>query len=228
MLSYLCVLYTDPIRAICAVLVEIGNDDALTTGSDGTKLCLTYAETLSKLLGSPTVRDKVFAEWLIKGLKNVTESKDRTELWKNFYILRSSKQFCGKWREYLELLNLSNEPLFYQHVTLTLFDWILSNKFKNDARPSETSAVEFTYEEENAIRYMGGYVIRKLKEKKDLDVDFLEDTDKEYLHSHSTDWINAIDRGGLVHITDSCFQLFLAIETVTRQEMKAMAAVMDD
>ena len=76
-------------------------------------------------------------------------------------------------------------------------------------------------------RYMGGYVIRKLKEKKGLDVDFLEDTDKEYLHSHSTDWINAIDRGGLVHITDSCFQLFLAIETVTRQGMKATAAVMD-
>ena len=104
----------------------------------------------------------------------------------------------------------------------------LSDKLKNDARPSELSAVEFTYEEENAIRYMGGYVIRKLKEKKDLDVDFLEDTDKEYLHSHSTDWVNAIDRSGLVHIIDSCFQLFLAIEMVTRQEIKATAAVMDD
>ena len=92
---------------------------------------------------------------------------------KNFYILRSSKQFCGKWREYLELLNLINEPLFYQHLTLTLFDWILSDKFKNDARRSETSAVEFTYEEESAIRYVGGYVIRKLKEKKSLDMVFL-------------------------------------------------------
>ena len=75
---------------------------------------------------------------------------------------------------------------------------------------------------------MGSYVIMKLKEKKDLDVGFLEYTDKEYLHYHSTDWINAIDRGGLVHITDSFFQLFLAIDTVTRQEMKATAAVMDD
>ena len=44
----------------------------------------------------------------------------------------------------------------------------------------------------------------------------------------SSDWIYAIDRGGLVHITDSCFQLFLAIETVTRQKMKATNAVMDD
>lgn len=62
-------MYTDPIRAIRAVLVEITNDDALTTGSDGTKLCLTYAETLSKQLNGPTVQDMVFAEWLIKGLK---------------------------------------------------------------------------------------------------------------------------------------------------------------
>ena len=72
---------------------------------------------------------------------------------------------------------------------------------------------------------MGGYVIRKLKEKDQQDVGFL---DKEYLESQSSDWINAIDRGDLVHITDSCFQLFLAIEMVTRQEMKATAAVMDN
>ena len=158
-------------------------------------------------------------------MENVTKSKDRTELWKKFYVLRRSKQ----WREYLELLNLSNEPLFfYQHLTLALFDQMLLDKFKDDARPLETSAIEFTYEEENAIRYMGGYVIRKLREKKDLNVGFLEDSDKEYLHFHSTDWINAIDRGGLMHITDSCFQLFLAVESVTRQEMKSMAAVMDD
>lgn len=31
-----------------------------------------------------------------------------------------------------------------------------------------------------------------------------------------------------MHITDSCFQLFLAIETVTRQTMKPTAAIMDD
>lgn len=120
-----------------------------------------------------------------------------------------------------------NEPLFYYHLTLALFDQILSDKFKDDTRSSETSAIEFTYKEENPIRYMGGYVIRKLREKKDLD-GFFEDSDKEYLHFHSTDSINAIDCGGLMQITDSCFQLFLAIETVTRQEMKAMAAVMDD
>ena len=78
------------------------------------------------------------------------------------------------------------------------------------------------------IRYIGGYVIMKLREKKNLDVGFFEDFHKEYLQSHSTDRINAIDHGGFVHITDSCFQLFLTIETVTHQEMKPTTAVMDD
>lgn len=215
-----------PIRAIRAVLVDISNDDALTTGSVGTKLCLTYAEALSKQLISPTIQDEAFAKWLHKGLVDIMQNGDRTELWKQFYGLRSSNEFCKKWEEYLDHLDLSNEPLFYQHLTLALFEQILSDTFKDDPCPSETSSTEFTYEEENAIRYMGGYVIRKLKEK-DLDVGFLEDSDK-YLESQSSDWINAIDCGGLVHITDSCFQLFLAIETITRQEMKATAAVMDD
>ena len=56
---------------------------------------------------------------------------------------------------------------------LALFDQMLFEKFEDDARPSEISAIEFMYKEENAIRYMGGYVMRKLREKKDLDVGFL-------------------------------------------------------
>jgi len=55
---------------------------------------------------------------------------------------------------------------------------------------------------------------------KNYDVEFLIDSRKEYVHVQSSDWINAIDRGGLVHITDSCFQLFLGIETVTCQNLK--------
>ena len=83
------------------------------------------------------------------------------------------------------------------------------------------------YEQENAIQYMVGYVIRKLKEKHD--VEFLVDSkNKIHLEAQFSDWINAVGRGGLVHITDPCFQLFLAIETVTRQKMKATNAIMDD
>lgn len=223
-MSLLCI---DPIRTVRAVLLEVSSDDALSTGSDGIKLCRTYAESLLKQLTTPTDQDKLFTEWLLQSLIKVMKSKDKTELWKNFYVLRSSDLFCRKWREYLESLKLNDEPLFFQHFTLSLFNQMLSDKFKDSASASETNTSEFTYEEENAIRYMGGYVIRKIREKKNMDVSFLEDSDKVYLQSQSTDWINAIDRGGLIHITDSCFQLFLAVETFTRQEMKD-TTFMDD
>ena len=56
----------------------------------------------------------------------------------------------------------------------------------------------------------------------------MDSKNKACLETHSSDWVNAIDQGGLVHVTDQCFQLFLAIETVTRQKMKATNAVMND
>lgn len=94
----------------------------------------------------------------------------------------------------LEHLNLKGEPLYYQHVTLALHERLLCTKFKFSDVSSATNTVEFTYEEENTVvRYMGGYVTM-------------------YLDAQSSDWINAIDQGGLVHITDACFQLFIAIE----------------
>ena len=54
----ICLYFADPIRAVRAVLLEIIDDDALSTGLDGTKLCCTYAETLSKQLTIPTDQDK--------------------------------------------------------------------------------------------------------------------------------------------------------------------------
>ena len=147
-------------------------------------------------------------------------------MWTQFFILRSSSEFYTRWQQYLEHLKLKGEPLFYQHVTLALYEWLLRVTFRLTNAVPEESATQFSYEEENAIRYMGGYVIRKLG--KNCDIEFLIDPKKDYLHVQSSDWINTIGRGGLVHITDSCYQLFLAIETVTRQKMKATNAVMDD
>ena len=211
------------------MLLEIANDDAMTTGTDGTKLCLSYAGNVTKQLCNPTVEDKEFASWLIESLEGtMTDGENRTKLWKQFFALRSSEEFGLRWKQYLEHLKLTGKPLFYQHFTLVLYEQLLCSKFRITDTAFEENDIQFTYEEENAIRYMGGYVVRKLKEKKH-DVEFLVNSrNKACLEAQSSDWINAVDRGGLVHITDPCFQLFLAIETVTRQKMKATSAVMND
>ena len=94
------------------MLLEIANDDAMTTGTAGTKLCLSYAADIMKQLTDPTVEDKEFAYWLIKSLVGtIKEGEDKTKLWKQFFTLCSSMEFCLRWRQYLEHLKLTGEPL---------------------------------------------------------------------------------------------------------------------
>ena len=58
----------DPVRVLRAVLLEIATDDTLSTGTEGTKLCLSYTKVLLKQLTEPTTQDKEFAGSLIECL----------------------------------------------------------------------------------------------------------------------------------------------------------------
>ena len=81
--------------------------------------------------------------------------------------------------------------------------------------------VQFTYEGENAIRYMAGFVqkVQKKLDAKDVEM-LIENNEAAITDSSSAEWINIINWGGLVHVTDACYQLLLAIEQVTRQELQ--------
>jgi len=67
---------------------------------------------------------------------------------------------------------------------------------------------------------MAGYVVHKLQKKLGKEeVEKLIETDKTTIEdSSSVEWTNIIDRGGLVHVTDECYQLFLAVEHATWQQ----------
>ena len=92
-----------------------------------------------------------------------------------------------------------------QHVTLKYFESLLQTKLKPSVATlsNEADVVHFTYEEENAIRYMSRYVVRKLQaSSKCSTTDFLVLKDPDVADAtESTDWIKLIDRGGLV-----CYQ----------------------
>ena len=71
-----------------------------------------------------------------------------------------------QWKTYL----LSNghfdaKPLFYQHVTIELFEQLLHEKLEEFNTEQPLSDINISEEEENAIRYMAGYVIHKLEKK---------------------------------------------------------------
>lgn len=79
-----------------------------------------------------------------------------------------------------------------------------------------------TYEEENVVRYVGGYVIRELKKDKVNSyvlplLEKLTDTENRTEVGDSCHWVTSINRGGLTKITDEAFQCFYDIEVHIRR-----------
>ena len=80
-------------------------------------------------------------------------------------------------------------------------------------------------DEENTVRYIGGYVVRQVKEKlkkpKDdeslIILNNMIQSEKLTSSSSSEQWIETVDRGGLVRITDTAYQCFYAIEYALRR-----------
>ena len=99
---------------------------------------------------------------------------------------------------------------------------------------SKNKAFEPTYEELNGIRYVAGWVIRSVSKKinkssnplkKDLSIclfHLVDDTDD--ILQESSEWVNAVDRGGLTRVNNATFQLFLAVENEFRSLLSAAPA----
>ena len=80
-----------------------------------------------------------------------------------------------------------------------------------------------TYEEENAVTYVPGYVIHSLlqQENKSFHKIFEELVNKDKTDQENVveEWLKAVDRGGLTRIITDAFQLFYAVETCVRQHL---------
>ena len=203
------------------------NDEVLQTDSKGAKLCIGNAKNFIQILANPSPSDKRFTEEIVAILNKPIDDAlgcgkvDSEKMWSGFHKLWSSEEYSTKWRSYLSSNNsLVTKSLFYQHVTIELFEQLLCDKLQDNNESTNSSIdVSISHEEENAIRYMGGYVIRKLN-KKQYSVDCLIEKNKDSIaETSSTEWVNLIDRGGLVHVTEQCHQLFLSIEYITRHHM---------
>ena len=104
----------------------------------------------------------------------------------------------------MEQLKLKPLLLFIQHVTQEVFETIL---IKNFSAPNSVSTHEVPWltDEENALTYGAGYVIRSIKEKlkKPKDDDKLtilnnlvqNCTERTTYPSTSEKWVDAVDRG---------------------------------
>lgn len=157
-------------------------------------------------------------------------SYPENKVWQNFHQLRCTDHFKEQWEQYLENCNLCKEPIFYQHVTLKLFEEQLKEHMKREresvAVTDDDDVESLTYEEENAVRYMCGYVVRKMQNASNhVEVGFLISDQAAASKMESSEWIKLIDRGGLVHVTDDCFQLFLSMECAVRRKLKTSSTI---
>lgn len=96
----------------------------------------------------------------------------KEKMWEKFYKLCSSDEFRSMWMDFLTKNIGLGHPIFYQFVTRAILDHEirvqLPTSISNDQQQSGHSTCaeqSLDFEEKNALRYCGGYIIRSLRKK---------------------------------------------------------------
>ena len=101
--------------------------ELLSSGTEDAKRCIDFAERLSKQLTSSTLnsvandRNQQFASWLLQVLSKVIGENPDKYVWVKFYHVRCLKDFETNWHNYLNESNLSDNPMPWQHLTVSLY-----------------------------------------------------------------------------------------------------------
>ena len=128
-----------------------------------------------------------------------------------------------------------------QEVHATFADWVvkLLSKIIDDSKSGGTIdrndlgiSTEYiqhmTLDEENAVRYVAGFVIRAAKDKLKVPNEqeilnilnsMVRVEEASSTSTSSEDWVKSVNRGGLVQITEDAHQLFCAIEYCVRSQL---------
>ena len=150
-----------------------------------------------------------------------------------FHVVRI-RELPTLWMDLFSDLSLgSASPLLLQSVNRSVFEQMMVDHFAESVEASGGSSVAelptMNAEEENVLRYVSGYVALKLmrlyeKNEGEKATQFVECLSnmavpgvESTFYEYTKEWITAIDRGGLFHISDSAYHLFRAIEEETRQ-----------
>lgn len=111
-----------------------------------------------------------FAKNLTESLQNVISSSvtksfdyNKEKLWREFYLLRTSKDFIKQWTDFLKPIDASIQPALYQRLTDMLFKMLIKSHFEIVHLNEDCTSV--TSNESNALRYVAGYVYRHLRKK---------------------------------------------------------------
>lgn len=96
---------------------------------------------------------------------------ERADMWRAYHSMRISEGFIAHWKELIgKVTSEPAEPTFFQDVTDRLFKTMVTRAFPlKESASSSTDTQNITYEDANVVRYIAGYVCRKVQTKIDLE-----------------------------------------------------------
>ena len=96
-------------------------------------------------------------------LKKRTRKLENEVMWGKFHSLRTTTSFHSQWVEFVSQAQVGStpSPTFYQQATLTVFKALIVARYPLTS--ASDSHTDLTREEENALRYVAGYICRKVK-----------------------------------------------------------------
>jgi len=225
----------EAIALLQKVVLNILDDEGFTLPTDECKRSLELANSLAELCRQASSSCCSHAKWLVDKLDKLilnTRKRGSTliskeKLWNTYHKLRTSTAFEQTWEKFLDKHKLTSEPLLYQHITDKAFELLIRKNVPSESsgRCEQSEEQEkLSFDEENALRYVGGFVIRQLLEKtKDRDIQHvlgeLKDEGATTSEGPAQEWVNSIDRGGLTRITTEAFRCFYAIEMCARRHL---------
>ena len=122
----------------------------------------------------------------------------------------------------------------FQSISHRVFKCLLEEEFKvEEHKRLEGISCAITWEEENALRYVSGYVCRKVQQKigasnlktREEMIQFcVELSGDEDSDRGTEEWTNTIDRGGLWHVNDNTYIVFCVLEVEIRKHLNISAA----
>ena len=107
--------------------------------------------------------------WLCTDLRQVISEAckpgckpNKEKLWTKFQKIRSTDTFCQIWHKFLENNKMPKEPILYQHLVIEVFEGFLKTSTPLKTKSPVENIAPMTYEEENALRYIVGYMVTTL------------------------------------------------------------------
>lgn len=184
-----------------------------------------------------------FESALLRRLHDIVESSAscakfsgrKKKLWSEFHTIRST-ELKEMWCMFLQSISIEEEdPLLMQYVFEKMFNNVLQTQFCDSSSAHDPAVAELTVNEHNALRYAAGYVPRSLAVKisrgshpyKESYLQCLSNMgekgkcpgDAENIQAFTKQWLSAVNRGGLVVVSDEVYLFFSEMEMKMRKHL---------